>query len=144
MKFILGSVMLLVGLAVGGLFILGQQSAKGSASGMDGGQLSDCPDSPNCVSSESGTPPDKQVEPFALTAWERIPSVIEELGGRITVQNSDYIAAEFTSRIFRFVDDVEFRRGDEQVHVRSASRVGQSDLGTNAARVAQLRERLSP
>ncbi|MFP4209135.1 MAG: DUF1499 domain-containing protein [Wenzhouxiangella sp.] len=144
MKIFIVAVLVLPVLVVGGLLYLGQKSAGGTAPGLKEGKLAPCPASPNCVSSEVGTPEDKLVEPFPLTIWGRIPSVIEDMGGNITAQDADYIAAEFTSRIFRFVDDIEFRRGDEHVHVRSASRVGRSDLGANASRVAQLRDRLSP
>ena len=143
MKIVIVAIVVLPVLVMGGLFYLGQKSADDAAPGLQDDKLMPCPASPNCVSSEAGTPPEKQVEPRPLTAWGQIPSAVEAMGGRVTVQNPDYIAAEFTSRIFRFVDDVEFRRGNEQVHVRSASRVGRSDLGANASRVAQLRERLS-
>jgi len=142
MKIFIVAVLVLPVLVVGGLIYLGQKSAEGAAPGLQGGELAPCPASPNCVSSESATPAEKLVDPLPLASWERIPSVIEEMGGTVITQNADYIAAEFTSSIFRFVDDVEFRRGTDQVHVRSASRVGRSDLGANAKRVSQLRERL--
>ena len=52
----------------------------------------------------------------------------------------------FISRLMRFRDDVEFLLDREArvFHVRSASRVGYSDLGANAARVERLRALLSP
>ena len=48
--------------------------------------------------------------------------------------------AEFTSVIFRFVDDVEFLLDADSlsIHVRSASRVGYSDLGANRARALAI------
>ena len=64
------------------------------------------------------------------------------MGGAVTTQEEEYIAAEFTSASFGFVDDVEFRLAEEAVHVRSASRVGYSDRGVNADRVAELRKSL--
>lgn len=42
---------------------------------------------------------------------------------------------------FGFKDDVVARVGDSQIDFRSVSRVGISDLGANAARIAELRER---
>jgi uncharacterized protein (DUF1499 family) len=53
-----------------------------------------------------------------------------------------YLRAEARSRLFRFVDDVEFQLVPEErlVHVRSASRVGYWDLGVNRRRVERLRE----
>jgi len=48
---------------------------------------------------------------------------------------------EFRSNVFRFVDDVEFLfdREKKLIHVRSASRVGYSDLGVNRKRVEKIR-----
>jgi uncharacterized protein (DUF1499 family) len=45
------------------------------------------------------------------------------------------------SRIFRFVDDVEFYfpANEPVIHLRSASRIGESDLGVNRRRVEQIR-----
>ena len=42
---------------------------------------------------------------------------------------------------FGFKDDVVARVGDSQIDFRSVSRVGVSDLGANAARIAELRQR---
>ncbi|MEE4201972.1 DUF1499 domain-containing protein [Erythrobacter sp.] len=42
---------------------------------------------------------------------------------------------------FGFEDDVVARVGPQQIDFRSVSRVGRSDLGVNAARIAELRER---
>lgn len=44
---------------------------------------------------------------------------------------------------FGFKDDVVARVGDAQIDFRSVSRVGRSDLGANAARIEELRERTS-
>ena len=130
--------------AIGGVgfFLLGLSSQSGTAPGVADGQLTPCPGSPNCVSSEDGTPSDKQVDPLPVTSWEQIPTVIGIMGGAVTQQSEGYIAAEFKSALFGFVDDVEFRKAGDAVHVRSASRVGYSDAGVNAARVNELRERL--
>jgi uncharacterized protein (DUF1499 family) len=128
---------------VGGFFALGQASQKGSAPGLVGGTLAPCPSSPNCVSSEPGTPGEKRVAPLGPEVWDKLPRAIEAMGGTITSQTQDYIAAEFTSQRFGFVDDLELRKGEAQVHVRSASRVGYSDRGVNAERVAELRSKLS-
>jgi len=59
--------------------------------------------------------------------------VIEDTG--------DYIHTESTSRIFKFVDDAEFYlpKGENVIQVRSASRVGESDLGVNRRRIEQIR-----
>jgi uncharacterized protein (DUF1499 family) len=58
------------------------------------------------------------------------------------VEEDRYWRIEFRSRIFRFVDDVEFLFDPEskRIHVRSASRLGHSDLGVNRQRVETIRE----
>ena len=62
----------------------------------------------------------------------------------VITERDGYLHAEYTSRLFRFVDDVEFHapESDEVVHLRSASRVGRGDMGANRRRMEQLRERL--
>ena len=145
MRYVKYGVFLLIGLivlGVGALAFLGMQSRGGDAPGLIDGSLAACPSSPNCVSSEQGTPEDKIVDPLPLSAWTELPKVIVDMGGELTVQDNAYMAAEFTSSIFGFVDDVEFRLSDTDVHVRSASRVGHSDAGVNAARVEELRQSL--
>ncbi len=59
----------------------------------------------------------------------------------VTETRPDYLRAEFRSRVFRFVDDVEFLVDEHSrvIHVRSASRVGYSDLGVNRKRIESLR-----
>ncbi|MEM7781068.1 MAG: DUF1499 domain-containing protein [Pseudomonadota bacterium] len=44
---------------------------------------------------------------------------------------------------YGFEDDVVARVGEQEINFRSVSRVGQSDLGANAARIAELRERVA-
>jgi uncharacterized protein (DUF1499 family) len=122
-------------------------------SGLVDGRLRECPESPNCVSSMA-SPEDEThfIEPITYTgprdaARERLLQVIE---GRprteILEVSASYVHTSFTTAVMRFVDDVEFfLPGDERViHVRSASRIGYSDLGTNRRRVDELRAELSP
>ena len=65
---------------------------------------------------------------------------------RVTIitQNENYLYAEFTSAIMRFVDDVEFLYdpGQQVVQIRSASRLGKSDLGVNRKRIEFIRSAL--
>jgi uncharacterized protein (DUF1499 family) len=55
---------------------------------------------------------------------------------------SHYVHATFTSRFFRFVDDVEFCIDDHLriIHVRSSSRVGYYDFGVNRRRIEKIRK----
>ncbi|MEM7762545.1 MAG: DUF1499 domain-containing protein [Pseudomonadota bacterium] len=144
MKTVLIVIVVLVVLAVGGLFFLGSKSQGGAAPGLVDGKLAACPSSPNCVSSESGTADEKSVASLPAVAWSALPEAISALGGAVTETDSDYLAAEFTSKTFKFVDDVEFRRDGDVIHIRSASRVGYSDAGANAARVAAIVAKLAP
>ncbi|MBP1699934.1 MAG: hypothetical protein H6Q41_5122 [Deltaproteobacteria bacterium] len=63
------------------------------------------------------------------------------MGGKIQKEQDGFLWATFTSRVFRFVDDVEFRMVSTagMIYVRSGSRVGYSDLGVNRKRVEKLR-----
>ncbi|MNR58817.1 hypothetical protein D3C85_1799120 [compost metagenome] len=63
---------------------------------------------------------------------------------RVVEQQERYLRAEFTSLVFRFVDDVEFLIGEQQIDVRSASRLGHSDFGVNRERIERLRRQLAP
>jgi uncharacterized protein (DUF1499 family) len=109
--------------------------------------LQACPSSPNCVSSQAADSP-HQIAALPLTgdlanSRQRLLALLASQP-RVTVvsDENNYIHAEFTSRLLRFVDDVEFLLGPQAIEVRSASRVGHSDLGVNRARVEQLREQL--
>lgn len=125
--------------------VLSVQSHYKKFPGLVEGRLYRCPDTPNCLCSEY--PEHKNyIAPFAFTgdadaAWTRLVNVIRETGGKPIKQDKDYLAATYTSLVFRFVDEVELRldRSARQIHIRSASRVGHSDLGVNARRVARIR-----
>ncbi len=108
------------------------------------GKLRPCPNRPNCVSSESDSA-SSRIEPLTFQgppekAWSDLKETVREMGGKIQEEHEGYLWTTFTSKVFRFVDDVEFRMaGDGMVHVRSASRVGYWDLGVNRRRVEKLR-----
>jgi uncharacterized protein (DUF1499 family) len=118
------------------------------AAGLQDGKLASCPDSPNCVSSdEQGK---HAIAPFKLKvaaadAWEALERLLVETPRvKIVTRTQQYLHAEFTSTVLRFVDDVEFSLRPELgvIAVRSASRVGYYDFGANRSRVEDLRERL--
>lgn len=127
---------------VGFFFYLGVKSKSGAPPGLVNGELAACPSSPNCVVSESHADGKHRIAPLPLSAWAKIPKAVDGLGGKITHTAENYIATTFTSKTFGFVDDVEFRKGEDEVHVRSASRVGYSDAGVNRTRVETLRAAL--
>ena len=78
-------------------------------------------------------------------AWRVIR---EEVAGlprtRIIDETPEYLHAECASAVFGFLDDLELhlRATANLVAIRSASRVGYSDLGVNRQRIQQLRETL--
>ena len=108
------------------------------------GRLALCPDSPNCVCSFE-TRDRHQIAPLDanLAAIEKVLLTIN--AANIVKAESNYLYVEFTSRIFGFVDDVEFLYDPLTgvTHVRSASRIGRSDLGVNRRRIETIRSALS-
>ncbi|MGF1544985.1 MAG: DUF1499 domain-containing protein [Parvularculaceae bacterium] len=138
MKFLVIAPAAFAAIALGLFALLAQRSKAAAPPGLVDGALKPCPSSPNCVSSEAAG----SVAPLPLSAWSRLPSAIADLGGEVVMKEDDYLAATFASPLFGFVDDMEFRRADDRVHGRSASRVGHSDLGANARRVEALRRAL--
>ncbi len=60
---------------------------------------------------------------------------------RIVSERGNYLHVEFTSALWRFVDDVEFYFDDsvKVIHLRSASRLGKSDFGVNRKRMEAIR-----
>lgn len=107
--------------------------------------LEPCPDKPNCVSSLAIG--EHAVEPFELIAKsnfdiQKLVSLIQLSDKKVSVIHDDNrIHAEFTSRLFGFVDDMDLVINLEQnlIHIRSASRTGYYDFGVNKRRVENLR-----
>ncbi|MGE3310545.1 MAG: DUF1499 domain-containing protein [Limisphaerales bacterium] len=116
--------------------------------GANDGLLAACPESPNCVSSQSKNQRSR-VDPLPFsgtpeTAHARIRDVIMDLPrSRLVRQTTNYLHFEFRSLVCRFVDDVEFLIDPDAgvIHARSASRVGYSDLGANQRRLDTIRQR---
>jgi len=110
------------------------------------GRLAGCPDSPNCVST-TATDDEHSVAPLtfdgtAEEAMTRLKGVIENMPRTVVVTATEsYLHAEFTTRLFRYTDDVEFQVNAEEntIQIRSASRIGYSDLGANRIRVEAVR-----
>lgn len=110
-------------------------------------RLAPCPPSPNCVSTEAD-PADAEhyMPPWALSgdpvaARVRLRAIVEaQPRAEVVEERPDYLRATFTSRVWRFVDDVEFVLDPAAgvVRFRSASRVGEGDLGANRTRMETL------
>jgi len=128
------------------MVLIGCQSVRPANLGTHDGKLAPCPSSPNCVSSQS--PDDAhRIAPLtysgrAADAMKKLTAIIQTFPRTSVITVSDsYLHAEFTSALFRFVDDVEFLVDNtaKVIHVRSASRMGYSDLGVNRKRIEQIR-----
>ncbi len=112
--------------------------------GVSAGKLAPCPETPNCVCSQSEDAEHK-IEPLPYVDIEDIKKVVNNMERTTIVEeNENYLYAEFKSKLMGFVDDVEFQKDDinQVVHVRSASRLGKSDLGVNRKRVEAIRQSL--
>jgi len=116
--------------------------------GIQGGQLTACPGSPNCVSSQAvdeshriaplifDDDPDAAVVRLKRALLNRADTTIIE-------EHPGYLRVEFRTTLF--VDDGEFLLDGEKrlLHVRSASRLGYSDLGKNRRRMEEIRRQLA-
>jgi len=129
------------------LAVLSALASKPKNLGENNGRLAPCPNSPNCVSTQNadsqhtieaivfdGSPED------AIRKLKAVLAVIPRM--QIVTETENYLHAEATSLIFRFRDDVEFYidRQANVIHFRSASRVGNSDLGANRKRMEEIRK----
>ena len=118
--------------------------------GVSAGRLTPCPGKPNCVSSQS-TDSAHRIAPISYAGMAseilaRLKSILTTMPHiRVINESTDYLHAECKSALLGFVDDLEFYvdRAANIVHVRSASRLGYSDLGVNRKRVEEIRSRLN-
>jgi uncharacterized protein (DUF1499 family) len=132
---------------VGGLALLSLLARRAPSLGVRDGRLAPCPDTPNCVCTHAADDA-HHIEPLAHDgtaeeAMSRLKAALTTLPRtRVVAEAPDYLRAECTSLLFRFVDDVEFLIDRERkvIHFRSASRVGRSDLGANRRRMEALRQ----
>jgi len=129
--------------------------------GVNEGRLKAPSPRPNSVSSQADLWPDHlqrehaRIAPLPLLAGgadagpatlARLRKVVEATPGtHVVVSRPDYLYATFTTPLMKYTDDVEFWFDPAAgvVQVRSASRLGESDLGANRSRVEALRARLT-
>ena len=112
--------------------------------GIRDGRLSPCPDRPNCVSSQ-GIDQKHFIAPLVVTgdpqhSFERLRSCLSlRPDTTIVAEQPDYLRVEFRTTFF--VDDGEFllNAAERRIEVRSASRLGYSDLGKNRSRIEEIR-----
>lgn len=124
---------------------LGCTSKPPELRGIHDGRLPDCPKTPNCVSTMT-TRSEHLVNQLNYSssreeAKRMIKEVIYELGNAsLEEEKTNYFWVECRSRWLGFVDDLEiyFPEKEKVIHMRSASRLGYSDLGVNAKRIEHI------
>jgi len=102
-------------------------------------ELKPCIQISHCVREELDV--ENITEPF-----ESIKQIIENTPRtKIVETDGDYLHAEVTSRIMKYVDDLEVSLIPEnnKIVIRSESRVGEGDFGVNKKRVDSIKNNFS-
>ena len=131
-------------ISIGLLGLWGCAGERPTNLGVRDGWLTACPASPNCVSSQTKDD-GHRIAPLAFTgdpdgAFARLKQL---LAGRkdtkIVEESAGYLRVEMRTTLF--VDDGEFLldKIEQVIHIRSASRLGYSDLGKNRSRMEEIR-----
>jgi uncharacterized protein (DUF1499 family) len=142
-----------IGAGQAGLF---QGTAPGDL-GVRDGTLKPPSNTENSVASQAALYPDHPQRQYADIAplplrgdgpatIARIKAVVGAMDGAKVVRSDvDYVYAQYTTRLMKFVDDVEFWYDPTAgvIQVRSASRVGKSDMGVNRKRIETVRAALA-
>ena len=124
--------------------------AHSKSLGFEQGQLIECGKSPNCVSSQTAQS-SKRIAPINASdtpelTWLMLRDLVETMPQASLITESEtYRHYQFTTPLMGFIDDVEllFVYREQLIQVKSASRVGESDLGANRKRVESLRDGLN-
>jgi len=106
--------------------------------GVHNGALSPCPSSAHCARADWSV-----ADPVAALA-ALVPVIEATPRTQVLEQGDGYLHATATSALFGFVDDLELYADPSGgvLQARSVSRLGDSDLGVNAQRLAALRQQL--
>jgi uncharacterized protein (DUF1499 family) len=135
-------------MAIGLLGLIGCAGERANNLGVREGLLSVCPASPNCVSSQADDEKHR-IAPLVFTgdadaAFARLKLVLGQRADvTLTEELPGYLRVEL--RTLLFVDDGEFLLDRKQsvIQVRSASRLGYSDLGKNRSRMEEIRRQFA-
>ena len=133
------------------------QSSAPTDLGVRDGRLKPPSSTDNSVTSQAALYPDhpqrssSTIAPLALrgdgpATLAKIKAIVEAMpGARVVSSQPDYLYAQYTTQLMKYVDDVEFwfDPAAQVVQVRSASRVGKGDLGVNRKRVEAVRAALA-
>ena len=124
--------------------------------GVRDGKLAPPASTPNSVSSQADLHPGHpqqahaRIAPLSYTgdpagAMKRLADTIRQMdGATIVLDQSDYLYVQFRTPWLWFIDDAEFWQDPaaQLIHVRSASRLGESDIGLNRQRIEEIRQSL--
>ena len=125
--------------------------------GVRDGRLKGLSDTPNVVSSQAALYPNHpqrsyaEIAPLALrgdgpATMARLKTVVQGMAGAQVIRSEpDYLYAQYTSPLMKYVDDVEFwfDPAAQVIQLRSASRLGKRDLGANRKRIEAVRAALA-
>ena len=145
-------VVVLIG--VSGVLLFRQQlvtnaSPRPDNLGVTNGELAPCPSSPNCVSSQAPADDNHHIEPImfegdAADAYQTLLSIVQGLPRTEVIETTEneYIYAEARSEFWSFIDDLEIYIDSDNnlIHMRSAARLGQGDMGVNRQRTETIRQ----
>jgi uncharacterized protein (DUF1499 family) len=120
--------------------------------GVSDGKLAACPSTPNCVNSQAiVSDKEHSIQPIQI-GGDIMPRIADlklaiQSMPRSTIikETNNYLYVEFASKLMGFVDDVEFYfdNNGKFIQVRSASRLGESDLGVNRQRIEEIRAKVT-
>ena len=144
-------VLLVAALLIGQLGLL--QGRAPDNLGLRDGKLKPPSKTPNSVSSQASLWPDHPMRAYAdiaplpvvgdpAAAMARLKAVVEAMpGAKVIESRPDYLYAQFTTRLMKYVDDTEFwlDPAAQVIQVRSASRLGGKDYGVNRKRIEEVR-----
>ena len=116
------------------------------AVGIVNGKLTPCNGAWNCTITQEvdGQKPNAQPIRYAGSrkkALARLKAILQTFDRvNIITETDDYLYATFTSKFFKFVDEVEFYapKDEKVIHIRSAARAGVYDFGVNKKRVREI------
>ena len=144
-------VLIVLAVAAGQLGFL--QGTAPTDLGVRDGKLKPPSSTENSVSSQAALYPDHPQRKYAAIAplalkgdgpatLARIKAIVEGMdGAKVVKSEPGYLYAQFTTKLMKYVDDVEFwfDPAANAIQVRSASRVGRGDMGVNRKRIEAVR-----
>jgi len=109
-------------------------------------QLTECPNKPNCISSQSQSDYAK-INPLDMkdnleNTKNNIIKIMQQLPKTKLIKNEGhYLHFTAKSKLIGFTDDVEFLIDEQNkiIHFKSASRLGYRDFGVNRERLEKIR-----